>query len=134
MGVFRRFTRKAAESTHKLSGAVADTRDRLTGRAVEEKLDEYSEVYGEVLLGMHREIQAHKDLIRDFTDEAPTVLREAKSVLEEMKPVLRQAKSVLAELKQRNREITRTFVLAFCACILASIAIGVAIWTLVSLR
>jgi len=32
--------------------------DKLTGKAVETMLDEYSSVYGEILVGMHHELRA----------------------------------------------------------------------------
>ena len=32
--------------------------DKLTGKAVETMLDEYSTVYGEILVGMHHELRA----------------------------------------------------------------------------
>ena len=32
--------------------------DKLTGKAVETMVDEYSTVYGEILVGMHQELQA----------------------------------------------------------------------------
>jgi hypothetical protein len=34
--------------------------DRMTGRSVEKKLVEYSDIYGEILLGMHRDLEDHK--------------------------------------------------------------------------
>ena len=37
--------------------------DRLTGAKTEKDLAEYSEVYGEVLLGMHRDLERHRTLI-----------------------------------------------------------------------
>ncbi len=40
--------------------------DRLTGKGIEMLVDEYSEIYGEILLGMHRELTTQKKKISDF--------------------------------------------------------------------
>jgi chromosome segregation ATPase len=39
--------------------------DTLSGKGVETKVDEYSEVYGEVLLGVHRDLEKQKRLLHD---------------------------------------------------------------------
>ena len=120
MGIFRKATDKATESTQKLSQKVSETKDRLTGKAVEDKLDEYSEVYGEVLLGMHRDIQAQRTLIHDYRDEMSSFLNEARSVA--------------SQLKHRNNEIARAYWIGICAAVIAVIAIGISIWTIAYLR
>lgn len=38
---------------------------RMSGKAVEDKITEYSEVYGEVLLGLHRDLENHNRLLQD---------------------------------------------------------------------
>jgi hypothetical protein len=38
---------------------------RISGKAVEDKIAEYSEVYGEVLLGLHRDLENHSRLLQD---------------------------------------------------------------------
>lgn len=43
--------------------------DRLTGRGVEKLIDEYSEIYGEILLGMHRELTTQKKKLSDFEND-----------------------------------------------------------------
>jgi hypothetical protein len=40
----------------------------LTGVKIEKKLTEYSEVYGEILVGMHREMEHHRTLIREHDE------------------------------------------------------------------
>lgn len=32
--------------------------DKLTGKAIESKIDEYSAVYGEIVLGLHRDLDS----------------------------------------------------------------------------
>lgn len=43
--------------------------DRLTGKGVEMLIDEYSEIYGEILLGMHRELTTQKKKLSDFEND-----------------------------------------------------------------
>ncbi|MFM1655800.1 hypothetical protein ACI7RC_27430 [Brevibacillus sp. B_LB10_24] len=50
--------------------------DRLSGKDVTEKIEEYSEVYGQILLGMHEKLESmEKDLVRykDITSEVNAV-------------------------------------------------------------
>ena len=37
--------------------------DKISGKAVEEKIGEYSEVYGEILLGLHKELERQNTLL-----------------------------------------------------------------------
>jgi len=49
--------------------------DKLTGKAVETMVDEYSTVYGEILVGMHHELQAlQKEIagLRETKRTSPT--------------------------------------------------------------
>jgi chromosome segregation ATPase len=39
--------------------------DRLTGAKIEKELAQYSDVYGEILLGMHRDMERHQTLIKE---------------------------------------------------------------------
>jgi hypothetical protein len=52
--------------------------DKITGRGAEKKLDEYSEIYGEVLLGMHRDLQ---DYLRKIDTLAVRVDRLRRNVI-----------------------------------------------------
>ncbi len=42
--------------------------DRLTGANIEKNLAQYSEVYGEILLGMHRDLERHRALIQEHDE------------------------------------------------------------------
>jgi len=44
---------------------LKDFTGRLSGRTVEEKLAQYSEVYGEVLLGMHRDLEQFRGAVTE---------------------------------------------------------------------
>jgi len=41
--------------------------DQITGRGVEKKIAEYADIYGEVLLGMHRDLEDHRRQINALT-------------------------------------------------------------------
>ena len=43
--------------------------DKLTGKNIEAVVDEYSEVYGEILLGIHRELLSQKEKLDTLEDE-----------------------------------------------------------------
>lgn len=39
--------------------------DKISGKAVEDKVREYSEVYGEVLLGLHRDLEKQNRFLQE---------------------------------------------------------------------
>lgn len=89
---------------------------KLSGKDVEDKIKEYSEIYGEVLLGMHRDIQSHQRLIQDSKQGMTAMLDEARAILSEMK---------------RYRCIIKiAFGFAIIAIVLSLLSIGVVIWTI----
>lgn len=44
-------------------------KEQFTGESVEHKIDEYSEIYGEILLGMHKELSELKFKLNIIEDE-----------------------------------------------------------------
>lgn len=88
---------------------------KLSGKDVEDKIKEYGEIYGEVLFGMHRNIQSQQKLIHDYRQEMTTMLTEAKAIQTEM--------------RQRNNQIRLAFWIAVIAIVLSLLSIGVTIWT-----
>lgn len=40
--------------------------DKINGKGIEDKVEEYSEVYGEVLLGLHRDLEKYRRLLNGF--------------------------------------------------------------------
>ena len=61
MGLKERFTGVKENFT----GAV----NRISGKSVEEKISEYTEIYGEILLGMNRELETSRRLISEYREE-----------------------------------------------------------------
>jgi len=43
--------------------------DTISGKAIEDKVREYSEVYGEVLLGLHRDLESLRSIVQRFQSE-----------------------------------------------------------------
>lgn len=41
----------------------------ISGKNVEEKVDEYSEIYGEILLGMHRDLEAMHQIVEKHKEK-----------------------------------------------------------------
>lgn len=39
--------------------------DNISGKAMEDKLREYSEIYGEVVLGLHRDLEEQNRFLQD---------------------------------------------------------------------
>lgn len=88
---------------------------KLSGKDIEDNLKEYGEIYGEVLLGMHRDIQSHQRLIQDSHQGMTAMLDEARAILSEMKRYYPMIKIV--------------FWIAIIAIVLSLFSIGVVIWT-----
>lgn len=75
--------------------------DSITGKAVETKLREYSEVYGEVLLGLHKELENNSRLLQDYRQQ----------------------------LKNHERYIKQLMILCVVS-LLFTMAIGVVVWSI----
>jgi hypothetical protein len=114
MGLFRRIGVGASKSSHKLAKAVTGATDRITGKAVEERIDEYSEIYGEILVGMHRELQEHKSQVSE--------------AVKEMRSLLDEARKISNELRAPYRPIRRAYSFAITSIVLSLLAIGASIW------
>lgn len=81
---------------------VKATVNQLSGKNVEEKLEEYSETYGEILLGFHREIESQKKRLSD--------LESRTEVIESL-----------------QREVRRLTIVAWAAVAITA-ALGVVLW------
>jgi len=83
-------------------------KEQFTGEAVEHKVDEYAEVYGEILLGMHKELSELKFKLNKIEkaqiNEIPTQKELDISALKETKTL-----SIIAII----------------------ISLGVALWTII---
>ena len=76
----------------------------LTGRNVEQQVAEYSEVYTQVLLGLHEDLELQRRKVADHEKEIESLTHQIASM-----------------------RATRT--IAKAAFVLALLALGVALWT-----
>lgn len=116
--------------------------NRLTGKALEDKVGQYSEVYGEVLLGMHRDIQSQKKLVYDYQQEVASLIKKARQINEGFekskhelvdKIVLLEEKMDREQQELLNRIVSleqRMTLLSICgvALLVICIGLGVFVW------
>ncbi len=60
--------------------SIADTLGKISGKNIEDKISEYSEIYGEILLGMNREIETDRRLIRESRAEMDQIFQQTKNI------------------------------------------------------
>lgn len=68
MDFFDEFKEKLAEG----AGKAGEVKDQLTGKAVEDRLSEFTELYSEVLIGMDNEMENLKEKVEKL-EKAETV-------------------------------------------------------------
>jgi hypothetical protein len=84
---FRRIKDAGREKTEKVIGGAREGVGTFTGRSIKERLDEYSEVYGEVLLGIHGELLMQKrqlEGIQSSVEEKLEAQRKSMDALRSM--------------------------------------------------
>lgn len=54
--------------------------DQITGKAIAQQVTEYSEIYGEILIGLHRDVEH----LRDDVDRAQQALARAEQKIERL--------------------------------------------------
>lgn len=64
--------------------------DTLTGKEVVDKVTEYSEVYGEVLLGLHRDFQVLRRTVLEYGEKFDAALAEVRRVSGDMRQLAAQ--------------------------------------------
>ena len=84
---------------------------KISGKTVEDKIEEYSEVYGEILLGFHKELEQHSTLLekheQQFNSQEENLLKS-------------QVKNLHEQVKQLRILCVLSYVFA--------IGVGVVIW------
>lgn len=96
--------------------------DRFTGKSLEDKIGQYSEVYGEVLLGMHRDIETQKKLVHDYRQEMSSLIDEARRIKEEFERDKGSIPDKLVSLEKRTKAQ------GICLMVLSVICIGLGVW------
>ena len=63
---FREFTKETEEAAKKITKEVRDVADTVTGKKVENLVIEFSELYTQVALGLHQDLVAQEEDIKDI--------------------------------------------------------------------
>ena len=83
--------------------------DKISGKAVEEKIGEYSEVYGEVLLGLHKELEKQSTLLEKHEQQFNSQVR------------------LKSQVKKLNGQVQQLRTLCILSYVFA-IGVGVVLW------
>jgi len=97
---------------------------KLTGKELEDKIGQYSEVYGEVLLGMHRELESQKKLLHDYRRDMSSLIDEARRLNKEFESDRRNLQERLASLEKRVKAQSIGLVVLLIICL----GLGVLVW------
>ncbi|MFZ0683977.1 MAG: hypothetical protein WAM89_00410 [Terriglobales bacterium] len=84
-----------------------DFTGRLSGRSTEEKVVQYSEVYGEVLLGMHREIERFRSVVNEDSRNVKTALTHIADVDTDVTKKAAELGAALAQTKEYSERAYR---------------------------
>ena len=90
--------------------------NKISGKAVEEKIGEYSEVYGEVLLGLHKELERQNTLLEKHEQQFNS---QEENLHEQI-----QLKSQVKKLHGQVQQLRILCVLSYVFVI----GVGVVIW------
>jgi predicted nucleic acid-binding Zn-ribbon protein len=86
----------------------------LSGVSLEKKVDEYSDLYTQVLLGVHLELEAQKSKIQDCTAQVTELAHQIEG------------------LKRQVVSMRIPILVASAAFIVALVSVGVALWSTLS--
>lgn len=90
--------------------------DKISGKAVEEKIGEYSEVYGEVLLGLHKELEKQN-----------TLLEKHEQQFSSQEENLHEQVRLKSQIKKLHGQVQQLRILCILSYIFA-IGVGVVLW------
>jgi hypothetical protein len=57
--------------------------DKLSGKTIENTVEQYSEMYGEILLGMHRQLEKQQYLLHKYQHEVKETSEKSKQLFDE---------------------------------------------------
>lgn len=83
--------------------------DTLTGRELAARVGEYSEIYGEILLGLHRDFERLKREVQEYrekTSRAVRAAREAEDNVRRLHREMEQRAEVVLEAAKRIDVLT----------------------------
>ncbi|WP_068777292.1 hypothetical protein [Paenibacillus sp. FJAT-26967] len=79
----------------------------LTGKNVEEKIAEFGEVYGEILIGVDREIDTLRGQLKQTRDTADTRLTELSSRIDDAQQTLSAHSHQLSGIRDRMASLEK---------------------------
>lgn len=88
--------RPATWMKKKVSHTFARTREGVgtfSGKRIKETLDDYSEVYGEVLLGLHRDLRSQGRHIEDVRNRLNEEMEAQRQALEDIRSVIEKSQA-----------------------------------------
>ena len=89
---------------------------KISGKTVEEKIEEYSEVYGEILLGLHKESEKQNTLLEKHEQQ----FNSQEENLHEQVQLKSQVKNLQGQVKHLGIFCVLSYIFA--------IGVGVVIW------
>ena len=74
--------------------------DKITGKELDDRIKEYSEIYGEILLGLHQKVEVLENQLRSKDEEL-------KRQAQEIEGLSGQLQSKDQELKRQNEVLSK---------------------------
>ena len=117
----RRLLRRAGDTVKTASGT-------LTGKNVEQQAAEYSEVYTQVLLGVHGDLEVQSRKVDDLDKEIEALKDQiAKTGLQSTRASTNEKDIEALKREMASNRATRR--IAMAAFVVALVTLGVALWT-----
>ena len=110
---------------------TGDAVSTLTGTKLGKEVQQFAEKFGEILLGMDREIKSQRKLIQDYRQEMLGMLNEVRTTKTEIESAVRMANEISAvkeEMERAERLAKRALRFSIVTLLLSLIAIGGLIW------
>ncbi len=90
---FREFTKETEEAAKKITKEVRDVADTVTGKKVENLVIEFSELYTQVALGLHQDLVAQEEDLKDIQNNREkdnNILNGFASRVDELETIAQQ--------------------------------------------
>ena len=71
---------KGKQAARNVGGRIQSIRNTLTGKSVEQTVAEHSELYTQVLLGLHRDLQTLDNKVQSYAFENDRLKRQVASI------------------------------------------------------
>ena len=110
--------------------AVSSTAGTLSGKSVEQQVSEYSELYTQVLLGVHADLQAQARQIEALQTEHE-LMKGQGGIYADLESQARQIEALQMEnqgLKQQIAGVRTVRLVAIAALVVALAAVGGLLW------